>query len=162
MAKRTTEQGPEQSGPDELADAWGVWLELRWDFNLPNWDASVMALPSGVGALKTAARHRAGLLRALEVRDDDAIADKLELMMRTTAMAHGKAMALSGQKLSTGGRKGGEASRDSRRGEGSKRAAILAAAAEYTGSEEVMVAVIARKTGATDTYVRRVMKNPNL
>ncbi|MBW8366796.1 MAG: hypothetical protein K0M70_02930 [Arenimonas sp.] len=56
-----------------------------------------------------------------------------------------------------GGRKGAEKSKAARRGAESKRAAILDAARNYTGPEAAKVRTIARKTGATAQYIRKVL-----
>lgn len=56
-----------------------------------------------------------------------------------------------------GGHKGAEKSKAARRGTDSKRAAILEASQKYTGPEAARVQTIARKTGATAQYVRKVL-----
>lgn len=62
-----------------------------------------------------------------------------------------------GEKVRAGGRKGGATSRQVRSGANSKRAAILAALASYSGPETAKVASVARRVQATPRYVRKVM-----
>lgn len=99
--KRSSESPPAEAGAtlDELADTWGIWLSLRWGFDLRAVDAAVDTLAPDAGGRKTYRRHRKDLLAALEARDDDRIADKLELMHRTVAMARAKSVATTGQKV---------------------------------------------------------------
>lgn len=66
----------------------------------------------------------------------------------------------AGRKVRSGGAKGAKASRSARRGEGSKRAKILAENSKYNGSEGARVHTLVQRTGATDRYVRKVLKNP--
>jgi hypothetical protein len=72
---------------------------MRWGFDLEAWDARAASIAER--ARITASRHRHALLGALESRDDDAVADKLELMVRTVDMAAGKRHALAGMALTT-------------------------------------------------------------
>lgn len=96
-------KSPGQPGPDALTDKWSAWLSLRWGLDLAGWDARVATLPAG--AQKTALRHRSGLLEALEAREDERIADKLELMLRTTTMAAAKPVMVAGKALVEGRKK---------------------------------------------------------
>ena len=66
----------------------------------------------------------------------------------------------AGRKVRSGGTKGAEASRTTRRGPGSKRADILEKSAVYSGPEAARVNTLVRLTGATERYVRSVLKNP--
>lgn len=75
----------------------------------------------------------------------------LPLLQRVRALQD----ALSTQ--SWGGAKGAEASKETRRGPRSKRAAILAAAAKYGTPNSAQVAAIARSSGSTVRYVRTVL-----
>lgn len=73
----------------------------------------------------------------------------------------------AGANVSAGGSKGAAASKATRRGPESKRAAILAAAAEYTGPEGARIATIVRTltrqgTAVDASYVRRVLRKPGL
>jgi hypothetical protein len=72
---------------------------MRWGLDLAAWDARAASIPEGARA--TAMRHRRALLEALERRDDEAIADKVELMIRTVVMAAGKRHAMAGVALTT-------------------------------------------------------------
>lgn len=62
-----------------------------------------------------------------------------------------------GLAVSSGGSKGAEASKKTRQGPESKRAAILAAAAKYGTPNSAQVAAIARSTGSTARWVREVL-----
>lgn len=62
-----------------------------------------------------------------------------------------------GEKVRAGGRKGGATSRQVRSGAGSKRAAILAELASYSGPETAKVAFVARRVQTSTRYVRKVM-----
>lgn len=158
--KKPTKHPPAEAGapPNELADAWGAWLSLRWGFDLIGWDAVVAQLPPNIGARITLQRHRDGLLSALEARDDAATADKLELMVRTLSMASAKPLAMAGLAGKRGGEKGAAASREARRAEGSKRHAIIVEAGAYEGPESALVATVAKRAKAHPAYVRRVLK----
>ena len=160
MAGKKPTKPPAEAGAtlDELADTWGIWLSLRWGFDLIGWDAGVAQLPPNIGARITLQRHRDGLLSALEAREDEVIADKLELMARTLSMASAKPLAMAGLAGKRGGEKGAAASRETRRGEGSKRHAIIVALRDYEGPEAARVATLAKRTGATAKYVRQVLR----
>lgn len=62
-----------------------------------------------------------------------------------------------GEKVRAGGRKGGATSRQVRSGANSKRAAILAALASYSGPETAKVAFVARRAQTSARYVRMVI-----
>lgn len=59
---------------------------------------------------------------------------------------------------SSGGSKGAEASKETRRGPQSKQAAILKEAKKYAEPTPAQVAAIARKTGSTTKWVREVLR----
>lgn len=67
-------------------------------------------------------------------------------------------LARAGDRVKKGGQKGGNASKATRRGKGSKRELILTAAAAYTGKAEAKVTTLQKRTGATATYIRRILK----
>lgn len=66
----------------------------------------------------------------------------------------------AGRALRTGGAKGADQSKITRRGKDSKRARILSENASYAGSDDARVRTIARRAGSTERYVRTVLKNP--
>jgi hypothetical protein len=71
----------------------------------------------------------------------------------------------AGEGASSGGKKGAAKSAATRRGPGSKYAAILAGAAAYGGPEGAKVATIVRTLArqgirVDESYVRRLLRNP--
>lgn len=65
---------------------------------------------------------------------------------------------LRDEKHQVGARKGGKSSAKERSGPQSKCAAIVEAARKYRGAQASKAANIARKTGATPQYVRKVLR----
>ncbi len=98
-AKKSAKQPPAEAGasPDELADAWRVWLSLRWGFDiLGELDAKADSIPATAGARTEYFRYRDGLLQALEAHDDARAELYLPLMWRTVQAALGKPFAAAG------------------------------------------------------------------
>lgn len=69
---------------------------------------------------------------------------------------------MAGLGTQRGGRKGSKGSAETRNGPKSKKAQILLIAKEYTGSATAKVVSIRRKTGATERYIRSVLKKAEL
>lgn len=108
----------------------------------------------------------AGNAHTFDHLTDFAFAGHVEwIMLRIRAIATGdvlKPLARIGRSIKQGGEKGAAASRQTRRGPESKRAKILAEARAYTGPAAAMVPTIAKRTSATERYVRNVLNKPEL
>lgn len=133
------------------------------DFDLPTFDRWLSQMTDAEAKLELL-DHRRKAIAASRNNDHDTVKLHLECMdarceisRRTNFMLP---LARTGQAITRGGKKGGDASRETRRGAGSKRADILVASSAYSGSESAKIATIARKTGATPRYIRSVLKKP--
>lgn len=151
---------------------------LVWFFagvSLPDLDAAIETLetegaPAG-SELRQRRQKALTLFRAEVLAKPDSIEDLSDyafsghiewIMLRTHSIKSSdvvKPLARIGRSIKDGGAKGAAASRKTRRGANSKRAAILAEATAYTGPQNAMISTIAKRVGATDRYVRQVLRN---
>ncbi len=70
----------------------------------------------------------------------------------------GRAIIRAGVGTKRGGAKGGSASGKARGGETSKRAIIEALLREYKGKPDARIATIAKRAGASEAYVRAIVR----
>ncbi|KGM52094.1 hypothetical protein N792_07075 [Lysobacter concretionis Ko07 = DSM 16239] len=139
--------------PEQVTfDTWG---DAEFGFQVAAFDVWLTGLYE-CSARDELLRHRAQAFAAFRANERETAGLLFQLMRARQKMVQAKPLAMAGQKQKHGGRKGAKASKQARRGPESKRAAILAALSAYAGPDSAKVATVARKTGATPRYVRRV------
>lgn len=154
---------PPAGVPDKIVEeAFQVRAALE-GFDLEGFDAWLRTLPSG-GA-ETELPERRGLAKKAFIADSqEGLLRHLEwMLLRWKHIGHSKRIRSHiGKAQREGGRKGAAASKATRNGPGSKKAAIIAAARTYQGSPQARIAHLARTNDSDQSYVRRVLRKAGL
>jgi hypothetical protein len=146
---------------DALTEDWGVWLSFRYGFNLSLHDARVVQIPASLGVHRTLAKHRAGLLQALEAGDTERAMDKCELLERTVMQAMVKPIAITGVKVRKGRADANQtravASKDNA-AEWQRRAEVEWAKLQHANKGPYAIARLIAEKGEKPNTIRRKIK----